>query len=217
MIELFARIRAVEHRLARAEQARVATELVRKHVHTLGNALQIVDLASAELVRRDEDDSDDLVAELRIAAEQARNELAKLVALAHPPPRSSRGVAVAPCVRRAVELVRAAVPAVALDGVLADSVAARLDPDELEALVLAAALDAAAATRIHFTLRERTIAGARWIELVRTDNRAGHVELDVAPPSLAGVVDAIARLAGGEVSLAPGRNGHELAIALPVT
>ncbi len=167
MIELFARIRAVEHRLARAEQA--------------------------------------------------RNELAKLVGLAHPPPRASRGVAVAPCVRRAVELVRAAVPAVALDGVLADSVAARLDPDELEALVLAAALDAAAATRIHFTLRERTIGGARWIELVRTDNRAGHVDLDVAPPSLAGVVDAIARLAGGEVSLAPGRNGHELAIALPVT
>src|SRR5258706_918127 len=176
MIELFARIRAVEHRLARAEQARVATELVRKHVHTVGNALQIVDLASAELVRRDEDDSDQLVAELRKAAEQARGELAKMIALAVPEPRTSRGAAVGPVVRRAVELLRG-VADVACDCTLADTVASRLAADELEALVLAATLDASDA-RIHFALGERTIAGARWIELVRVDDRDDAFTLD---------------------------------------
>jgi hypothetical protein len=214
LLGIVARIRAVEQRLARDEQARVATELVRKHVHALGNALQIVDLASAELVRRDEDDSDQLVAELRAAATDARGELAKIIGIARPAGRTSRGAPVAPIVRGAVERVGVAVPSlsVELSVELADGVASRLDHDELEALVFATVLDVVPldlGAHVHVVVRERTISNARWIELVITDDRRS----DGALPAF---IEDVAHLAGGEVSLSDGRAGHELAIALPV-
>ena len=215
MISLFARIRLVEQRLAAAEQERVATALLRGSVHTLGNALQIVDLASAELVRREHDDHDRLLSDLRGAAIEARDALGAMVSLARPAPRTARGPAVAPVVRATIEALRAVVPAIDVDIAIDDATATRLAADELDALVLAAALDAATAT-LRFTLGVRTISGVRWLELVRHDDRPGAFVLDLTPPSLVAVVDQIARLVGGEVSLAPGRDGHELAIALPV-
>jgi hypothetical protein len=215
VLALVARIRAVEQRLAVAEQERIATALLNDQIHALGNALQIVDLASGELVRHHVD-HDQLLDDLRSGALGARGALAAMVAIARPAPRTGGGAAVAPIVRAAIDALRAVMPAIQLDGTVADTVTTRLAADELDALVLAAALDVATAAHVRFTLGERTIANVRWLELVRHDDRPGAFELDLAPPSLAGVVDKIARLVGGEVSLAPGRDGHELAIALPV-
>ena len=132
--------------------------------------------------------------------------------------RAASGAAVAPIVRAAVELARGAIAApIELRIELADARhAAHLRGDELEALVLAVLLDAAVATRLALVVRERTIERARWIELVRIDDRPGEIALVLEPPSLAGVADQIARSVSGELSLAPGRAGTELAIAVRV-
>ena len=202
-LALVDRIRVVERRLAHAEQAHVALEVMRGQAHELGNAVQIVDLASGELVRRPlPPEVAELVRDLRTAAQQATASLAAMVARANPPRPTAAGAPVAAAVRAAVEL--------------ADTVASRLAADEVEALVLAAILDAAAAPHVVLELRERAIDGVRWIELVRTDDRPGERALQLEPPALTAFVDELARTAGGEVSLAPGRAGHELAIALPV-
>jgi hypothetical protein len=232
-LALVDRIRVVEHVLARADQSRMALELLGEHAHRLGNSVQIVDLASLELERRRVPEVAELVADVREGATNATAALAAMLALAQPRPRPA-GPPVAPAIAAAIELARPAVAAaLELRVELGARVACRLAAAEIEALVLAAVLDATAvagpahaaggaaahdpgATRIAFELGERTIDGVRWIELLRVDDRAGEVALDLAPPSFAAVVAALAAAAGGEVSLAPGRGGHELAIALRV-
>lgn len=216
LLALVARIRVVEQRLSRAEQERIATAFLTKQIHTLGNTLQIVDLASAELMRRELADEDRLVTDLRGAALEARGLLATMIAVARPAPRTSSGAAVAPIVRATIAALASAGVPMGFETTIDDAVASRLAADELEALVLAAALDLATAPQVRFLLRERTIGNRRWLELLRLDDRLGTFELDLASPSLAGVVDQLARVAGGEVTLSPGRSGHELAIALPI-
>jgi hypothetical protein len=217
-LALIDRIRAVEFRLARGAQGETARATLRDHLHSLGNSVQVLDLASAELAQRGPD-PEGLVTDIRKAAVEARATLGKLVAIVQPTPRAAVTTPFAPTVRAALDIVRPALPIeVAVhDELLASTASCRLDADELELLAIAILLDAHAAPALSLSLRERTIDGATWFELIRHDTRPGAVSLDtdLAPPSLLAVADQLARLGGGELSLAPGRHGHELVVALP--
>ncbi|MEO6773693.1 MAG: hypothetical protein ABI467_11845 [Kofleriaceae bacterium] len=217
-LALIDRIRAVEFRLARAAQTEAARTALNEHLHTLGNAVQVVDLASAQLVKR-LPDPDGLVADLRAAAAEAHATFIKIVALADPAPRAPVTAPFAATVRAALDVVRHALPVEVTvhDELLASTGSCRLAADELEVLAIAILLDAHAAPMLELALRERTIDGAPWFELIRRETRPGELSLDreLVPPSLLVVVDELARLGGGELSLAPGRHGHELVVALP--
>ncbi|CAN5223194.1 hypothetical protein BH11MYX1_BH11MYX1_26260 [soil metagenome] len=213
-LDLVDRLRAVEHRLARNAQAASALGLLRDQLHSLGNSIQIVELALAELKRRR---PDDLLQDACEAALAARSVLREMTAHAQPTPRTTSGAEFAATIRNAVELVR---PALGImidvrDEMLASIATCPLDADELETLVIAVLLDSHAATTLELGLRERTIDGTPWLQLVRCDDRASTLVLE--PPSLLGLADQLARSAGGELSLAPGRHGHELVVALPTS
>jgi len=217
-LALIDRIRAVELRLARAQQSDAALAALRGHLHTLGNAVQIVDLASTELAKHTPD-PDGLIADIREAAQHAHASVTSIAALAQPKPRVPVRAPFASTVRAALDVARPALPIeVAVhDELLASIAACRLDADELELLTIAILLDAHAAPALSLSLRERVIEGAVWFELIRHDTRPGAVSLDseLVPPSLLAVADQLARLGGGELSLSPGRSGHELVVALP--
>lgn len=217
-LALIDRIRAVEFRLARAAQAEVARVALRDHLHTLGNAVQVIDLASAQLAKQ-APDPDGLVDDIRTGAMTARATLGKIVALAQPAARSAVTAPFAATVRAALDVVRPALPIEVgvHDELLASTASCRLDSDELELLAIAILLDAHAAPALELSLRERVIDGKPWFELIRRDTRPGAFSLDreLVPPSLLVVADQLARLGGGELSLAPGRHGHELVVALP--
>jgi hypothetical protein len=214
---LIDRIRVVEHRLARADHSRAAAELMHRYAHALGNAIQVVDLASFELVNRAPADMTELLAELRTAAQGATATLAAMTAATHAVKRTELGPPVAPAIRDAMDLVRPAITAaIELRIELVDAIASHLLADELEAIVLACALDVADASHIAFALRERTIDLARWIELVRIDDHAGEPSSAFEPPSLLAVVDELARTVGGELTISAGRDGRELVLAWPI-
>ena len=229
---LIDRIRRVEHSLAHVEQARVATALMNGRVHRLGNAFQIVQLSSLELARRldradvpangnDDLDTKELVREMRTAADQAVALLTEMIAATRDTERSAAGPVVTHTIRVAIDLARAAIAApIELRVELDDNVHTYCTAEELETIVIAAVLDAANATKLTFVLRERRIQNKRWVELLRCDDRQQFNDGDLAhmfePHALLHVVAGIARLAGGEASLAPGRGGLELAVELPI-
>ena len=207
-LALVERVHRVELAIARVEDARAAAiAIVRGKTHQLGNAVQIVQLASQELARRITDgETAELVRDLREGADLAQQVLGELLAAAAPGERVAAGAPVAPAVRHAVEAARAAVASrldLACD--LADDVRTFASEDELAALVFAAVLDAADAhaTHVSLTLRARTIAGKPFVQLLCADDRRTDAAL---PP----VIDAIARAASGEAS----RDARELAIEL---
>ncbi|HSD89100.1 MAG TPA: hypothetical protein VLB44_16340 [Kofleriaceae bacterium] len=222
---LIERIRKVEHALAHAEQARVASALMRGRSHDLGNAVQIIKLSALELSRRLSEldanaDLEELIADMNVAADQSAKILAAMIDATRPIERLQLGAVVTHPVRAAIDLARTAILApIDLRMEVDDTVHTYCTAEELEVIVLAAALDASAATRITFVLRERLIQGKRWVELLRFDDRQVH-EGDYAEMfescSLLRVVAGCAKEAAGEVSLSPGRGGLELAVELPV-
>jgi hypothetical protein len=248
-LELLERIRIVEHALAHAEQARTAAALMRGRAHDLGNAIQIVKLSSLELQRRVAErglaDLVELVTDMNTASDQATRVLADMVNATRPPDRLQLGTVVSHAVRAAVELVRPAFAAtIDLRIDLDDTVHTSCSTEELEAIIIASALEAAGTTRalppvspppsdiapaialppsaashVSFVVRERVIQSKRWVELLRIDDRQTH-DGDYAhmfeAGSLLKVVAECAKAAGGEASLAPGRGGLELAVELPI-
>ena len=222
-LRLIERIRRVEHQLARDEHAKVAATLMNGRSHALGNHIQIVKLSSLELERRAQgrDDLVELLTDMRQAAEQATAVLADMFAATRPVERTDVGPIVTHAVRAAVDAAR---PAFAGDLELRidldDTVHTHSTAEELEAIVLAAMLDAMHVTRMTIVVRERVIQGKRWVEILRIDNRQQFGDGDLAhmfePYSLLHLVVTAAKHASGEASLAPGRSGLELAIELPV-
>lgn len=217
-LELVERLRRAEYEVARDEQVRAAAALVRARTHALGNAIQIVRLASIEIERRADGAIAELVGDLRRGAEEATAVLGQLLADARPAERTVAGPPIAGVVRDTVELAR---------GALLGRLEMRIDvpadartactADELEAMTLAMLLDVADAARLAVCARARTIGGAPWIELLRThDGGGGEVEEAGEPPGRLHLVERLAERVGGEVSLSAGRGGPELAIALPV-
>lgn len=219
---LIERIRRVEYTLARDEQVRIAGALMRGRAHDLGNMVQIVKLSALELARRvPKDDIKELVADMSEAAETATTILADMISAARVHDRAQVGPPVAHSVRTAVELARPAIASsIELRVEVADHVVSFATAEELEALVLCALLDAQQAVSITLVLRERTLQGRRWLELLRLDDRHHLPDGELAhmfePHSFLHVVAGVAKQAGGEVSLSPGRSGLELAVELPI-
>lgn len=213
-LALVARVHRVELDVARDEHARAAAALVRRKTHELGNAIQIVRLSSVELERRSRaPELAELVADIRTGSEAATNVLGDLLAAAAPPARQA-GAAIVPVVRAALDRARPAIAArLELTAELGDDVRAFASDDELDALALAALLDAdtAGATRVSLALRARTIARKPFIQLLCIDDRR-----DPDTAATPALIDALAERAGGEASLSPGRDGLELAVELPV-
>jgi hypothetical protein len=210
-LALLQRVRAVEVALARQEHARAAAALVRGRSHELGNDVQIVRLATMELERRLAGAEAELIADIRSAAESASNALAGLLAAARPEERTAKGPAVASVIQAAVEAARSAIahsPEVRLD--LVETVCTRATAEELEAVVLAALLDASrTASRVQLWARQRQIEKKPWVELLVI---ADKTSFDDA----IGLARAAAQAAGGDASVSDGREGVELAIELPV-
>ena len=221
-LRLLARLRGAEHELAKVEQATTAAALMRGRSHELGNLIQIVKLSAEQLEQRLENvgpELAELATDLHKTAEEAVALLAQMFVAARPPARSERGPVVTHAVRAAVELARPAVASIDLRIELDDTVHTLATADELEAMVIAAVLEAATANRVAIVLRERVIAGKRWVELLRIDDRAlgdGDLAHMFEPASLLHLVVSAAHQAGGDASIAPGRAGLELAIELPV-
>jgi hypothetical protein len=219
---LIDRIRRVEYALACDEQVRIAGALMRGRSHELGNMVQIVKLSALEVARRvSRDDIAELVSGMCEAADTSTKILADMVNAARPADRVSVGPVVAQTVRAAVDLARPALASsIELRVDLAADVLSYATGEELEALVLAALLDAQQAVSITLLLRERTLQGKRWLELSRFDDRHSLHDGDLAhmfePHSLLHVVAGVAKQAGGEVSLSPGRRGLELAVEIPI-
>src|SRR5438445_9638617 len=94
-LDLVDRVRRVEREVARDEHARAAAALLRGKAHDLGNLVQVIRIASIEIEKRADERIAELVADLRLAAEQATAVLAALVEVARPGAPRAPGVAVA--------------------------------------------------------------------------------------------------------------------------
>lgn len=164
---------------------------------------------------------EELLSDMTSAADAVGGVLAQMFAAARPSDRDMIGPPVANLIRAAVDTVRPAVPSrLELRIDLAETVQSYASAEELEALVLSAILDAGQANHITLMVRERVIQNKRWIELLRFDDRHHMADGELAhmfePHSLLHVVAAVAKVAGGDASVAPGRAGLELAVELPV-
>jgi hypothetical protein len=201
-------LHAIELELTRESHARAAAALVRGKTHTLGNAVQIARLSALQLEQRVPAELKELVADLVTATEQATTVLGQLIAAANAEAPAAKAP-IAPAVRAAAALIQPAAAApveVAIE--IGDDVMARASADELEALALALLYDAVDGARVRLVVRPRTIAGKAHVQLLRCDDRRDGA---VSP-----LVEALAIHAGGEASAAPGRDGLEIAVELPV-
>jgi len=222
---LVERQRRFEWELARDAQTRAASQYVAGKTHDLLNMVQIVELASLELARRCSPDAVEFIADLRKAADDAKHQLAALMALARPDPVITAGDPVGAALTAAVETVRAAstIP-VDLHLTVGAEVTTRCTAGELAHLIYGLALDAVADDpgdrrpagtppgAIELFVRERTIEGAPWLEIVRgarAVTEGDHFDLRA--------VEAIATKNGGELAQSERRGGGtEVVVALPV-
>ncbi|HET7503919.1 MAG TPA: hypothetical protein VFK02_23015 [Kofleriaceae bacterium] len=230
-LALVERQRRFEWELARDAQTRAAAQFVAGKTHDLLNLVQIVQLASLELSRRCSGEAAEFIDDLVKAARDAQHQLGELMALARPEEVILPGAPVGAAITRAVEAVRAA-STIAVDLHLAvpSEITTRCSSTELEHVIFGLTLDAAAAEAdepasapegqteptapgpIELFVRERTIEGKPWLEIVR-GARVGlsgeHFDLRA--------VEAIAVRNGGELAQSERRGGGtELVVALPL-
>ena len=205
------RQRHYEWELARDAHTAAAAKLVAGKTHDLLNLVQIVQLASGELARRCDEPSQEFILDLQRAAVDAQVALVQLMEVARPERPIVRGVPVGAAITAAIETVRAFV-AVDVHLAVAPETATRCMAEDLEHLVIGLALDVVDdVPRIELAVRERTIDGKPWVEIVRgaLPRSEGSFELRV--------VEAIAARAGGELAVSERRDGEiEVIVALPV-
>jgi len=202
--------RRFEWDLARDEQTRVAGKLVAGKTHDMLNVVQIVQLASAELAKHCSETGKEFIEDLARAAKDAQAQLSSLMAIARPDVVVSRGAPVGAIVTRVLEEIRTAVDVDLHLAVSADTATA-LTAEQLEHLVIGMALDAADSPRIELFVRDRTIDGRGWVEIVRgAETVAGGDSFDLR------AVELLTKMAGGELSSSDRRGGGtELIVALP--
>jgi hypothetical protein len=204
------RQRHYEWELGRDTQIAAAAQLVAGKTHDLLNLVQIVQLATGELARRGDAESQEFIADLERAGIDAQHRLGELMAVARPPRTIVPGAAVGAAITAAVALVR---PFVAIDVHLGvePATVTRCRAEDLEHLILGLALDVLdEVPRIELAVRERTIEGKPWVELVRGALTTSGDAFELR------VVEAIALRAGGELARSEGRTGTEVIVALPV-
>ena len=221
-LALVERQRRFEWDLARAAHTAAAGRFVAGKTHDLLNLVQIVQLASLELERRCTPDSAEFIADLTKAAKDAQRQLTELMRVARPDEVVAPGAPVGAAIHAAVETVRAATTIeVDLHLTVQPDVTTRCSAAELEHVIYGLALDAVAldddpqigpTTPIQLFIRERTIDGKPWLEIVRG-----------VPGGLAGegfdlrAVETIAQKNGGELARSERRGGGtELVVALPL-
>ena len=221
-LALVERQRRFEWQLARQVQTQVAARFVAGKTHDMLNLVQIVELAALELLRRCNPDAEEFIADLRKAADDAKVQLRELMAVARPEEIIVPGAHVGAAITAAVETVRA-VSTIAVDLHLAvgPEVATRCSEEELAHVIYGLTLDVATAEAaaspeapgsIELFVRERTIDGKPWLEIVR----GARVELGGEHFDLQ-AVEAIAVKNGGELAHSERRGGGtELVVALPV-
>jgi hypothetical protein len=145
-LALVERQRRFEWQLAREVQTQTAARFVAGKTHDLLNLIQIVQLASLELERRCTADAGEFIADLRKAADDARHQLAELMAVARPEEIIVPGAPVGAAVTAAVETVRAASTIeVDLHLAVAPELTTRCSAEELAHLIYGLTLDAATA------------------------------------------------------------------------
>jgi hypothetical protein len=233
-LALIERQRRFEWQLAREVQTQAAARFVAGKTHDLLNLIQIVQLASLELERRCTADAGEFITDLRKAADDAGHQLAELMAVARPEEIIVPGAPVGAAVTAAVETVRAA-STIEVDLHLAvpPELTTRCSAEELAHVIYGLTLDAATAETgagdapegierietgssgppgIELFVRERTIDGKPWLEIVRgarVELAGEHFDLQA--------VEAIAVNNGGELGHSERRGGGtELVVALPV-
>jgi hypothetical protein len=228
-LALVERQRRFEWQLARQVQTQVAARFVAGKTHDLLNLIQIVQLATLELSRRCTDDAAEFIVDLRKAAEDAQHQLAELMAVARPDEVAVPGAHVGAAITAAVETVRAA-STIEVDLHLAvqPEVTTRCSAEELAHVIYGLTLDAATTEAaaggaddeapgsppnpIGLFVRDRTIDGKPWLEIVRgarVELAGEHFDLQA--------VEAIAVKNGGELAHSERRGGGtELVVALPI-
>jgi hypothetical protein len=221
-LALVERQRRFEWELAREMHTAAAARFVAGKTHDLLNLVQIVQLATLELARRCSGDAAEFIADLAKAAKDAQRQLTELMKVARPDEVVAPGAPVGAAILSAVEIVRAASTIeVDLHLTVQPDVTTRCSAAELEHLIYGLTLDAVAAdedpqigptTPIQLFIRERTIDGKPWLEVVRG-----------VPGGLAAesfdlrAVEAIAAKNGGELARSERRGGGtELVVALPL-
>jgi hypothetical protein len=225
-LALVERQRRFEWELARDAQTRAAAHFVAGKTHDLLNLVQIVQLASLELSRRCGDDAAEFIADLIKAAEDAKHQLAELMAIARPDEVIAVGAPVGAAITAAVDSVRAASNiSVDLHLTVQPGVTTRCSATELEHLIYGLTLDAVATAAeppasepaaspgpIELFIRQRAIDGKPWLEIVR----GARVVLEGEHFDLR-AVEAIAIKNGGELGRSERRGGGtELVVALPI-
>ncbi|MBA3502796.1 MAG: hypothetical protein M4D80_27975 [Myxococcota bacterium] len=206
------RQRRFEWELARDEQTRAAGKFVSGKTHDLMNLVQIVQLASLELEKRCDATGKEFLEDLTRAAASAQSELMALMEVARPENVIVPGAPVGPAVDAAMTSLRAAIDVDIHLAPRAD-IATRCTATELEHILIGLALDVADdPARIELFVRERTIDGRAWIEIVRSSTyvpEGDRFELRA--------IEAIVKRAGGELATSDRRGGgEELVVALPV-
>ncbi len=209
LLALIQRQRRFEWELARDEQARVATALVGGRTHDLLNLIQVVELAVFRL-RHDGVGAEDTLDELTRTSRSATAQLQAMMAVARPELAIVRGAPVTAAVLAIVPtLCEVANLEVHVD--VSMETATRCSTAELEHLLIGLVLDAID-QRIALTIRERTIEGRPFVEIVRATSR----EPDNDRYELK-AVNAIAARNGGEVATSERRGGGvERVVALPM-
>jgi hypothetical protein len=214
LLALAQRQRRFEWELARDEQTRAAARFVAGRTHEVLNLIQIVQLATFQLEGLCGERGKEFIADLTRTADDAQREQRELMALARPDVVIEKGAPVGAAVAAALATLR---EAIATDIHLATSgdTCTRCSATELEHLLVGLVLDVIDKSdqpgMIDLLVRERTIDGKRWIEIVRASANTPHndrFELRA--------VTAIAERAGGEVATSERRGGGvELVVALP--
>ena len=194
--ETLTRLRRFEWACARDEHAREVHDGVRRRSHDLLNLVQIVDLASQQLVARCGDAAAELASDLSRAATDARAAVDSLRAIAPPSEPGTRGDrtsagAVARCV-----LTRGTI---AVD----DGAVIGWTPEELQMLLLALELDA---PHGELVVRSRVLEDGEVVEVLCVPIDSDAVAVKMAR--------TIASHAGGEVTLEPREGGYELAVTI---
>jgi hypothetical protein len=186
--------------------------LVAGKTHDLLNLVQIVKLATAELGKHCAPSGQEFIDDLTRAAVDAEASLRELMGVARPDRKPARGPTVGGVITRAVEELRESIP-IDLHLAISPETATALSAEELTHLVFGIALDAADAPRIELFVRERRIANAPWVEIVR----GADVPANEGEPSFdLGSVERVIARADGEMSCSERRGGgSELVVALP--
>jgi len=212
-LALVQRQRRFEWELARDEQRLTASRLVASTTHDLLNFVQIVQLSSLALRRSCDAEGKQFLDDLARSATDVQVPLRALTQLARPELVVGRGPAVGAVVTRVVAELRAAVE-VDLQLAVDAATATAMTAEQLEYLVIGLALDAAAAPRIELCVRDRTIDGKPWVEIMR-GTEASEATPDHAGFELRGV-ELLATTGGGELARSERRGGGtELVVALP--